>query len=267
MTPMKQLCFFLLSALVAGSACAAWTTPGASTQEIAAAQGTPPAPGITTTVSDPYYQITAADIGKAVAQQMQMQAVAEKVEASLSAGSPNVYHSANHPVQIVIHALQIDPQSKRWQAQAYMVAGGKTEVVKPISGVYGALFDVPVLTRQLGRTDIIEASDLSTRTISERLLRKDTVTDPKSILGQSPRAMISANRPIRLTEISQPIVIKKGQPVQMTYTSPYMSIKTTGVALEDGSKGALIRVKNDKSEKAVSGQVQSAGHVEVNTSL
>ena len=38
-----------------------------------------------------------------------------------------------------------------------------------------------------------------------------------------------------------------------------------GIALQDGAKGEMIRVKNDKSEKAVSGRVVANGRVEVNT--
>ena len=258
-----------ISALVVALACvsahAAWQSPGMPTTAIATAQNVP-APGITTSVSESsYFNITAADISKAVAEQIQLQAVETKADVSMAAGSPQVLYSADHPLKLTIHALQIDPQSKRWQAQAYILSGGKTETVKPVSGTYVALIDVPVLTRQLGRGDVIEQADLGTKSIPDRLMRKDIVTDAKQLLGQSPRAIISANRPIRSTEVNSPLLIKKGQAVSMTYTNKYMSLKTTGVALQDGALGEMIRVKNDKSEKAVSGRVAAAGRVEVNS--
>lgn len=212
-----------------------------------------------------YFNITAQDVAKEVANQLQLQAVETKAEASLSAGSPAILYSANHPLKLVIQALQVDTQARRWQAQANILAGGKTETVKPISGTYIALVEVPVLTRQLGRTDVIEATDITLRSFPDRLIRKDTVTDSKMLLGQSPRAVISINRPIRQAEVSSPILIKKGSPVQLTYSSQYMSIKTSGIALQDGALGEMIRVKNEKSEKAVSGRVAAAGRVEVNT--
>jgi flagella basal body P-ring formation protein FlgA len=256
--------------IVAGAATAAhgaWQTPGTPTQVIAAAQNTS-APGIITTMtsSPDYFSITTADVGKAVAEQLQLQAVEKKAEVSLAAGTPNVLYSSNRALKVVIHSLQIDTQARRWQAQANIISNGKTETVKPVSGTYIALVDVPVLTRQLSRTDVIEASDITTKTVPDRQLRKDTVTDAKLLIGQSPHATISSNRPIRQSEVSAPIIIKKGEPVQLTYTNPYMSLKTTGVALQDGSLGEMIRIKNDKSEKAVSGRVAASGHVEVNTS-
>ena len=257
----------LMMAGAATSAHGAWQTPGTPTQVIAAAQNTP-APGIITTItSNPdYFSITTADVSKAVAEQLQLQAVEKKAEVSLAAGTPGVLYSSNHALKVVIHSLQIDTQARRWQAQANILSNGKTETVKPVSGTYIALVDVPVLTRQLSRTDVIEASDITTKTVADRQLRKDTVTEAKLLIGQSPRATISSNRPIRQSEVSAPILIKKGEPVQLTYTNPYMSLRTTGIALQDGALGEMIRIKNDKSEKAVSGRVAANGHVEVNTS-
>ncbi len=257
----------LLAASLLGTsiAHAAWQTPSVTTQAMAAAEASP-AVGITTTVSEPYFKITAEDVAQAVAQQLQLQAIEEKADVTLTVGSPKIIFSADHPLKLTIHALQVDTKSQRWQGQVYVLANGKTETVKPISGTYMGMMDVPVLTRQLGRNDIIEASDLSVKAVLKSQLRKETVTDSSKLIGQSPRAVISANRPIRMGEVNSPIVIKKGDAVQMTYTNPYMSLRATGVALQDGSKGDMIRVKNDKSEKAISGRIQGAGHIEVNQS-
>lgn len=253
--------------LVTSPVHAAWQTPGtATTQEIAAAQEMPQQTGITTSISAPtsYFNITTDDVSKAIAEQMQLQAVEQKASVAMSAGSPQVLYSADHPLKLTIHALQIDQRSKRWQAQAYILANGKTETVKPISGTYMALIDVPVLTRQLGRNDVIEQGDIAIKSIPDRQLRKDTVTDVAKLIGQSPHAVISANRPIRQSEVNSPILIRKGDAVQMSYTNPFMSIKTSGIALQDGAVGEMVRVKNDKSEKAVSGRVVAAGRIEVN---
>lgn len=259
--------FFLIAlvgmCLGAPAASATWQTPNAPVQQLAQSQAVPQV-GISTRVSQAYFNITAADVNKAVAEQLQLQAIVPKADVGMSTGSPATLYSADHPIKLVVHALQVDTNSRRWQAQANILANGKTETVRPISGTYMALIDVPVLTKQLSRGDIVEAADISIKSISERNIRKDTVTDAKQLIGQSPRATISSNRPIRVSEISAPLVIKKGDTVQMTFTNPFMSLKTNGIALQDGAKGEMIRVKNEKSERAVSGRVAAAGRVEVN---
>lgn len=261
-----RLCvaFAALMLLPMKNAHAAWATPNAPTEAIATAQAIPPV-GITATVSPAYFTISAQDVGKAVAEQLQLQAVEKKADVDLAAGSPDVLYSANHPLKVSIHALQIDTTSRRWQAQAYILANGKTETVKPVSGTYTPLVDVPVLSRQLSKTDVIEARDIRTKSIPDRFVRKDMVLEAAQLIGQSPRTLISPDRPIRAGEVSSPLLIKKGSQVELTYTSPYMSLKATGIALQDGAAGDAIRVKNDKSEKAVSGRVVAAGRVEVNT--
>ena len=264
MIRFSSVALVVLSLAYAAPAIAAWQTPTMATETVAE-QSALPAPGtVTATVRDPYYKITSADVGEAVASQLSLQGVVAKAEVIMNPGTPAQLYAADHPVKVVIHTLQIDPQTKRWQAQAYFVASGATESVLPIAGSYGAMIDVPVVSRQFSRTDIIAADDLHMTAVPERLLRKDTITDPKQLVGQSPRAGISPNRPIRVSEVSSPIVIKKGEMVEMLYTTPYIHIRATGVALEDGAKGSVIRVKNQKSERAVSGRVQAAGRVEVN---
>jgi len=261
----KIICIMVVSLGFAATAVAAWQTPGVSVQALAEQNSVPPV-GVTATVKDPYFRITSADVANAVTEQLQQQGVEKKPQASLNAGTPNVIYAADHALQIAIHALQVDPQTKRWQAQAHILSQGKTETVKPVSGFYDAMIEVPVLNRQLHQRDVIAESDLSIMLLPERQLRKDTLTDKKAMIGQSPRSIVSANRAIRRNELTQPVVIKKGDLVEMNFTTKYMHIKTSGIALEDGAQGAAIRVKNEKSGKAVSGRVEDNGKVEVNSS-
>lgn len=266
MSNFRHILLMLPLIFIAGAALAAWETPGGSTaQELATAQTTT-ASGLTTTVSEPYFSITAEDVGKAVSQQLTQQGIEQKSNVSLGAGQPKILYSSDHAMKLVVHALQVDTNSRRWQAQANIIANGRTETVKPISGTYVGLTDVPVLTRQLGRNDRIEAGDLSIKAFPTQQLRKETITDASKLIGLSPRNVISANRPIRLSEVGSPILIKKGDAVQITYTTTYMHIQATGTSLQDGARGDLIRVKNDKSEKAISGRVVGGGHIEVNQS-
>lgn len=253
----------LLLLCAASPAQAAWQTPAAPTAITIAASAEPevPAPGLVATVRDPYYKITSADVSAAVAEQLQSQGVVAHAQVTLNPGTPGNLYAAERPLHVAIQSLQVDSASKRWQAQAYFLADGKTQSVKPVAGMYDALIDVPVLKRQLRNSDVIEQADLETRALPERQLRKDTITDAKALIGQSPRFGVSAGRPIHQGEISAPLLIKRGDAVEMFYSTPYIKIKTSGVALEDGAKDALIRVKNSKSERAVSGRVDGPGRV------
>lgn len=213
----------------------------------------------------PYFTVSRDDVEKMVAEQIQIQSgEAKKINAIMDPGPQAILHAANHPLKVSLQALQIEPSNHRWQAQVFIIGNLTTEMVKPVAGRYETLVSVPVATRQLGASDVIDARDLSTRDIPERQLRKDTVVDVAALIGKSPVRMISATRPIRAMEVATPKIIKKGESVEMTYTTEHMHIRDSGEALEDGSAGALIRVKNSKTGKAVTARVEGAGHVEVN---
>ena len=257
---------YLLTALPANMAMAqTWQTPSqvAALSDGVSQQNT--SITVTTQPVQQFYQITNDDVAAEVASELVAQGVEKQVKATLNPTGSTTVYAANHPLKLALHALQVDPGTRQWQAQAYILANNQTETVRPVSGHYDATVNVPVLLRQIGKTDVIAESDLTSREMPVRQLRKDTITDPAQLIGKSPHSDISAARPIRVSEVSMPVVIKKGDHVELSYTSAYLTIRTTGIALEDGEQGGMIRVKNEKSEKAVSGKAVAAGQVEVNT--
>ncbi len=253
-------------AMVASQANAAWQTPAQATQLQVAATDAPTATAEVTVAGKPaYFAITNDDVAAQVSKQLQDQGFRDGVKATVNPGTSPVLATADHPLKLVIHALQVDTDASIWQGQAYIMSGNTTEMVKPIAGRYDSVVTVPVLTRQLRKGDIIEQADLEFKKVPERQLRKDSITDSSRLIGNSPIRMISPGRAIRAAEISAPTLVKKGQTVEMLYTTPHMTIRTTGQALEDGSDGALVRVQNTTSQKAVSGRVVANGQIEVNS--
>ncbi len=121
-----------------------------------------------------------------------------------------------------------------------------------------------MLNRQVNHKDVITESDLSMKEVVERRTNKDTATSKEQLIGQSVIRAISANRPIRLSEVRTPILINKGQAVEITYSTPFMTLRTMGQALEDGAQGSLIRIKNNDTDRAISARVKSSDRVEAN---
>jgi flagella basal body P-ring formation protein FlgA len=256
---------YLLSALVMVSiTSAAQAGDWIPVQEYAAAKQQAAAPIAPLPSTGDYFNITMQDVEKKVAEAMIEQGVAEHIETNVLPSGTPILWKANHPIELVIHALQVNPDAKRWQAQAYVIAAGKTETVQPIAGRYDELVNVPMLTRQMGSKDVIEMDDLDLRLVASRKLRKDTIIDVDQVLGKSARRMISAERMIRMSEILPAIAVEKDREVEMVYNTPYMSIRTTGKALENGATGELIRVMNHDTQRTISARVIDASRVEVN---
>lgn len=210
------------------------------------------------------FEVAREDVAKAVATALANRGAAEKVDVVVYSASPVLY-SANAPLKVAIQALTFDSKSHKWHANMHIISNQKTVSVTPVQGRYEAVLSVPVLTRKTANTDIITDADITMMDVPERLVRKDTVINSYDILGKSPKRSISPNRPIRLTEVNLPAIVKKGSSVEIKYSAPFMNIRTIGQALEDGSLGSVVRVKNMDSDRAISARVVSVGTVETNT--
>ncbi len=212
------------------------------------------------------FSIEKKDVASDVAGALEASGVADMVDATVLSPLDARLYQSRVPVTLKLHALSVAPERGVWQAEAYVLSEGKTQSVIPVSGRYQMMQKIPVLVHAMGNRDVIEASDLDSVVVPERSLRKDTVRDPSALIGLSPRGNISAGRPIRLSEISKPQIISKKSQVEMLYTTEHMSIRSIGMALENGAVGDLIRVQNTDTERAVTARVVGANKVEVNLS-
>ncbi len=83
------------------------------------------------------------------------------------------------------------------------------------------------------------------------------------IAGKVARRTILPNRPILATALRDPYLVESGKPVRITYNSRGISISLTGVALNSGIQGDLIRIRNVDSGKTIVGTVMPDASVQV----
>ncbi len=87
----------------------------------------------------------------------------------------------------------------------------------------------------------------------------------EQIAGKVARRTILPNRPILTTALRDPYLVESGKPVRITYRSRGVSISLTGVALNSGIQGDLIRIRNIDSGKTIVGTVMADASVQVLT--
>lgn len=91
------------------------------------------------------------------------------------------------------------------------------------------------------------------------------VDDLSQIVDKVAHRTLVPGRPINLNAIRRPYVVDRGQPTTLVFKHDSLTILGNGVALEPGSAGKLIRVKNSDSGVVVSGIVRADGTVRVGT--
>ena len=122
---------------------------------------------------------------------------------------------------------------------------------------------VAVLSSAGRAGEINSAGDLETQAVDARKARG--ALGMEEIAGLEARRPLSAGAPVRAHDLRQPNLIKKGQAVTMVVSHGNLTIAAKGKALEDGSKGSIVRVQNINSNQVIQGEVTATGLVSVSS--
>ena len=83
------------------------------------------------------------------------------------------------------------------------------------------------------------------------------------IVGRVARLTLLPGRAIPFSGVSNRKLVSNGAEVKLVFSEGDLLIMTTGAALQDGSIGDTVRVRNNDSGVTVSGAVQPDGSVQV----
>lgn len=124
--------------------------------------------------------------------------------------------------------------------------------------------DVAVLTRNLGRGDVVSPQDV-------HLLRMNTsqagfghIEELDRVIGMELRRPLRSGDTVRLSHLRAPEVVRRGDVVILEAQNGGLSVVMQGTAMADGQVGDQIQVRNSTSERVVDGTIVAAGRVRVN---
>ena len=90
-------------------------------------------------------------------------------------------------------------------------------------------------------------------------------TEPKVVIGMVLKRVVNAGTPINSMMIDKPIIMKRMSMIRIISRFGGIEVETDGQALQDGREGDLIRIKNMRSNKILSGKVVDQVTVDVST--
>lgn len=163
----------------------------------------------------------------------------------------------------IVKSLKYNSRSGQFRAVLGMDApntGVKDRIVRG-RALETVLLNVPKQPIQVGAT--IQEDDLKILRLPKAQMRKGYATELGDILGQSVKRKLVAGRPIRLSDLEEPKLVRKNNIVDLLFERRGLSLKAEGRALEDGSLGDTIKVMNTHSRKTVVATVVGSGVVSV----
>jgi len=173
-----------------------------------------------------------------------------------------VHLPTNVAATIALKDFRFDQRTRRFTATLLAPADSPL-VMRGLSGLVDKVAMIPMLRRRIAANQVIRKDDVRQIRVRERRLRVDTVTNPQQVVGMAPRRLLRPGRMIRRGDLRRPILIPKGSMVTMRFKTGLMILTSRGKALEDGAKGAIIKVMNTHSKKPVDATVVGAGLVAV----
>ncbi|MFS2026331.1 flagellar basal body P-ring formation chaperone FlgA [Massilia sp. GER05] len=90
----------------------------------------------------------------------------------------------------------------------------------------------------------------------------DPISNPADAVGQMSRRMLRPGDILRSGQLSSPVLVKRGDAVMMIARREGIEVSMAGEALDAGSKGAVVRVRNAGSGQVVRMRVAGPGAVE-----
>jgi flagella basal body P-ring formation protein FlgA len=122
---------------------------------------------------------------------------------------------------------------------------------------------VPSVTIYPG--DLIQNSYLVDRDFSSNptMPRTGFIDSRKMLVGKVARRTLLPGVPIPLNGVSEPNAISNGARVRVIFSQEGLQIEAYAIALQAGSVGEVISVRNPDSGITISGIVQSDGSVRV----
>lgn len=121
---------------------------------------------------------------------------------------------------------------------------------------------VPVLTRAVERGEIIVEDDIAY--LEMAVVRgANFVRNADDLIGKEARRRLTAQTPLRASDVAAPVLVRKGALVTLSYVVEGLRLTHQGVAMKSGTRGDVISVRNIQSERVLKGVVEAENFVAV----
>jgi flagellar basal body P-ring formation protein FlgA len=91
--------------------------------------------------------------------------------------------------------------------------------------------------------------------------RNPFARDASAVIGMAARRTLARGRPVPLGDLAAPFLVKEGDVVSAEFTSGALRIAVVLSALQSGSAGDIVRLRNRETGLVVSGTVSGPGQV------
>lgn len=207
--------------------------------------------------------INAEDIVAALRAEVTSRGNADDIELELSNRNLLVHIDSDLPATLEVINIATEPRRGRFSAIISVPAGDPNARRITVAGQMYSVVEVPVPTRALRPGSRIRSSDIVWKRVRASQVQNNVVTDPNEFLSLEPKRPLSAGRMVQRSDLRAPVTVSKGMLVTMVFRSATMVLTASGRALEAGSTGDFITVRNTQTNATVDAKILGPNRVEV----
>ncbi len=197
--------------------------------------------------------------------------------ALLARGMPKTHRIALSKSDMVLHAAigverpikLVEPhynaRSGRFGAIFLVPTGSESDHRVQVTGEVYEVVEVPVLVQRARRGELIRARDLHMVRLRRNAFARDAILDPAEIVGLTPKRYLREGVPLRPADLRPPVLVRRGSLVTLTLRTDRLVITTRGRAIDNGARGEVVRVINQRSKSTIEGVVVGPGLITVST--
>lgn len=191
-----------------------------------------------------------------------------------------VRQAAPADARVIVNADALDPRLRlpacggELQAQAPDLGRGSSRLAVPVSCTSGPDWSVRVPVRVqvfrkvlvsshgLARGDVVGAGDVHAEERDVARLGYGYMVNPAQLYGRHLRRAISTGTVITPGMLAPREVVHRGQQVSLVARSGEILVRASGIALQAGDRGDLVRVRSLSCKCVVQGKVSAPGIVD-----
>lgn len=123
---------------------------------------------------------------------------------------------------------------------------------------------VAVTTRDIFKDEVLTRSDITTQERSVGNIGFGFAKKIEPLIGNAVTRNIAAGSIIKLSQISEPIVVNRGDKITLESTTSGLTVAASAIAMSNGKVGDQIRVKNQHSKRVIEAFVTAPGKAVAN---
>jgi flagella basal body P-ring formation protein FlgA len=164
---------------------------------------------------------------------------------------------------LLVSQLEFDRANGRFAALLTVTAEGMKPMALRFGGRAEAMIEAPVSTGKLKQDAIVRAEDLRMGRVASASPERDVARSIDQIVGMQLVRPINPGQKLLLSDLTRPVLVRKGALVQAELSAGSLSIAGQVMAVDSGGAGEVVRVQNVTSHLFLFARVTGLGRVRV----